>query len=717
MDNNIGKKIDGRYEITELIGIGGMADVYKAVDLMENKIVAVKILKTVFANNEDFQRRFRNESKAIAVLSHPNIVKIFDVGFTDKIQYIVMEYIDGVTLKEFMEQQGTLKPKDAVYFATQILRALQHAHDRGIVHRDIKPQNIMLFSDGSIKVMDFGIARFSRQEGKTLSDKTIGSVHYISPEQARGDLTDEKSDIYSVGAMLFEMLTGEKPFEADTPVAVALMHMQEVLRKPSSINSEIPKGIEEIILRAMQKEPTRRYQSASEMIKDFDTFKVNPAVVFGYGATATAMPDTEGSTIFFNPISKTDTSEINNIDDEIDDEEKSSWLIPVLTGVTVSVVVIAAIIICVLLIKSLKTGESETIKIPNFVGSSYAEIKGKFGENLQFDISEEYSSEFEKGFVISQDISEGRLVSIGHKIKLTISKGIESATVPDVKGKSYDVAKLILEEAGFFPTKVQKSDENVPSGSVISTDPVEFTKLQLGSTVTVYVSIGPTSNAVNVPNVVGMTQDKAQSTLRNSKLNPTFVAVQSTLPKGEVVSQSLEANSIAKIGDDVVCQVSSGEISETTVDITLPIKPGKAKGPFRITAYIDGSPIATKDISKIELADGDTLISVNGLGDKITVKFEVVSLQGTNPTSYLYASAEVDFVAKEVLDIKVIDPSAFEKSFKSAEETTTTTTTTTTPPEETTTTTTTTTTTPEDTTTTTTTTDVAPPAPQTGDEI
>ena len=222
MDKYIGKKLDGRYEITELIGIGGMADVYKAVDLMEdNKVVAVKILKSEFADNDDFVRRFRNESKAIAVLSHPNIVKIYDVGFSDKIQFIVMEYIDGITLKEFMEQQGVLKWKDTVHFIIQILRALQHAHDRGIVHRDIKPQNIMLFPDGTIKVMDFGIARFAREEGKTISDKAIGSVHYISPEQARGDITDEKSDIYSVGVMMYEMLTGVKPFDADTPVAVA----------------------------------------------------------------------------------------------------------------------------------------------------------------------------------------------------------------------------------------------------------------------------------------------------------------------------------------------------------------------------------------------------------------------------------------------------------------------------------------------------------------
>ncbi|MBQ5417887.1 MAG: serine/threonine protein kinase, partial [Oscillospiraceae bacterium] len=240
MDKNIGKLLDGRYEITELIGIGGMADVYKAKDIVDKKVVAVKILKNEYADNDDFVRRFRNESKAIAVLSHPNIVKIYDVGFTEKMQFIVMEYIDGITLKEFIEQQGSLKWKDAVYFIIQILRALQHAHDRGIVHRDIKPQNIMLFPDGTIKVMDFGIARFAREEGKTMTDKAIGSVHYISPEQAKGDVTDERSDIYSVGIMLYEMLTGIKPFDGESPVSIALMHMRDNARRPRSINDTIP---------------------------------------------------------------------------------------------------------------------------------------------------------------------------------------------------------------------------------------------------------------------------------------------------------------------------------------------------------------------------------------------------------------------------------------------------------------------------------------------
>lgn len=226
MDNYVGKRLDGRYELQEVIGVGGMAVVYKAYDNIDDRTVAVKILKDEFLASEEFRRRFKNESKAIAVLSHPNIVKVYDVSYGDKLQYIVMEYVEGITLKEYIEQQGVISWKETVHFTTQILRALQHAHDKGIVHRDIKPQNIMLLENGTIKVTDFGIARFSRSETRTMTDTAIGSVHYISPEQARGDITDDKSDIYSVGVVMYEMLTGQLPFQSDNSVSVAIMQLQ-----------------------------------------------------------------------------------------------------------------------------------------------------------------------------------------------------------------------------------------------------------------------------------------------------------------------------------------------------------------------------------------------------------------------------------------------------------------------------------------------------------
>ena len=282
MDKFVGKRLDGRYEIKEIIGVGGMAVVYKAYDNQENRIVAVKILKEEFISNEEFVRRFKNESKAIAMLSHPNIVKVYDVSFGDLIQYIVMEYIDGITLKEYIEHEGSLRWKDAVHFTIQILKGLQHAHDKGIVHRDVKPQNIMVLPDGTIKVTDFGIARFARSEQRTITDKAIGSVHYISPEQARGERTDEKTDIYSVGVILYEMLTGQLPFQAESAVSVAIMQLQREPQLPTEINGSIPLGLEQITMHAMQKTPERRYQSAAEMLCDLDKFRKDPSVTFDY---------------------------------------------------------------------------------------------------------------------------------------------------------------------------------------------------------------------------------------------------------------------------------------------------------------------------------------------------------------------------------------------------------------------------------------------------
>ena len=659
MDHNIGMKIDGRYEITELIGIGGMADVYKATDIMEDKIVAVKILKTEFAGNEDFQRRFRNESKAIAVLSHPNIVKIFDVGFTDKIQYIVMEFIDGITLKEFMEQQSVLKWKDAIHFTIQILRALQHAHDRGIVHRDIKPQNIMLFPDGTIKVMDFGIARFSREEGKTLSDKTIGSVHYISPEQARGDITDEKSDIYSVGAVLYEMLTGQKPFEADTPVAVALMHMQETAKNPRDINESIPEGLEEVILHAMQKDTQKRYQSASEMIKDLDSFKTNPAIVFGYN-NKMLDNDEAGSTIFFNSISKANVDVKDNEEDEDEEEEeeeRTSLLVPVLTGVTVGVVVIAAIIICIILINGFKSKEKENLTIPNYVGILYDEAKNSDEGRFKFEADQAYSDEYSEGYIIEQNPAEGQIVKKGSTIKVIVSKGVRMVEVPDVVNKSYDYAVAKLTEAGFEPIHAYAPDDEITEGYVVKTNPEAGTKAEYGSEISVYESQGPVSTLVSVPKVTGLTQAEAEKTIRNAKLIPNVQTKNSTQPAGTVISQLPLEFEKANRNDTVTIFVSTGELVNTEVVINVPI-PKDAKGGYVLTGYVEGNPVGTQSIAKAELVDNTVKLKVTSQGIK-TVKVEVKSTEYPNNGSVYYADFDVDFVEGEVLPPRIVNPDAF----------------------------------------------------------
>ncbi|MGN0578040.1 MAG: Stk1 family PASTA domain-containing Ser/Thr kinase, partial [Ruminiclostridium sp.] len=451
MDKNIGKKLDNRYELLELIGVGGMADIYKAMDIIEERIVAVKILKNEFAASEDFLRRFRNESKAIALLSHPNIVKIYDVGFTDKIQYIVMEYIDGITLTEYIERQGVLKWRDAVHFTLQILRALQHAHDRGIVHRDIKSQNVMLLADGTIKVMDFGIARFNRETDKTMSEKAIGSVHYISPEQARGEMTDEKSDIYSVGVMLYEMLTGVKPFDGDNPVSIALKHMQAVPKRITEINSSIPEGLEEITVKAMQKEPSKRYQTAGEMIKDIEEFKKNPAIIFEYKYFST-----DGSTKYFDKVVPDapkkpkkqvqidddegyddDDDDFDDYDDEYYEKRRRSPVLPILFALATAFVIMTAWLIYTVVtqnVDDIQSASGEEVSMPTLVNLTWDEVLEQYND-YNFIPTTKYSSEYAKNVVMEQSVMPGRKIKKNQAVEVVVSNGQKLVEIADYTEK------------------------------------------------------------------------------------------------------------------------------------------------------------------------------------------------------------------------------------------------------------------------------------------
>ena len=289
MDNAVGKMLEGRYLIEDLIGVGGMANVYKGIDTVEDRWVAVKMLRDEFADNEESLRRFRNESKAIYSLDHPNIVKIYDVLLDRRNPVIIMELVEGITLKEYIERSRVLAPDTAASLCVQLMQALRHAHDNGIVHRDIKPQNIIVKADGSIKVMDFGIARFALSQSRTMTDKAIGSVHYISPEQARGGVVDQRTDLYSAGVILFEMITGRLPFEADSPISVAIKQIEDRPLRPRELNPDIPEGLEDITVKAMCKDPDRRYQTAGEMLRDLRRFLQEPGVLFGYAELETAM--------------------------------------------------------------------------------------------------------------------------------------------------------------------------------------------------------------------------------------------------------------------------------------------------------------------------------------------------------------------------------------------------------------------------------------------
>lgn len=666
MDKNIGRKLDGRYEITELIGVGGMADVYKATDILEDRTVAVKILKNEFADNEDFVRRFRNESKAIAVLSHPNIVKIYDVGFTDKIQFIVMEYIDGITLKEFMEQQGVLKWKDTVHFIIQILRALQHAHDRGIVHRDIKPQNIMLFPDGTIKVMDFGIARFAREEGKTISDKAIGSVHYISPEQARGDITDEKSDIYSVGVMMYEMLTGVKPFDADNPVTVALMHMQTEPKPPREINDSIPEGLEEIVIRAMQKEASKRYQSASEMIKDIEEFKKNPSIVFEYkylsektqyyNANAVSKAaaayeansheggnhyaDDKGEERKLKSKSKVKTKELpkenesyEDYDDYEEDEKvsKSSYFVVILTAIAAGILIIVVAFIALTITDIIGPDEKTQVgKMPDIVGYSYQEVKTYYAEFFDVTVdSQEYSSDYPEGAIISQEPVEGRDYLVGKAtVKVVVSKGPRMVTIPNVYDLDSNTAQSMLRDNNGFNVIIKSVfDDNVDKDLVIMTDPAKNEQAEYGSTVYMYVSRGPEEQDVIVPDLLGYTLDAAK-TLLGGKFTVQVMTKDSSEPENTVIEQSIPSvtedgqSNVVPINSTIILTVSSGVAPEQEAVITFSVPDG-IKGSATFNCYINGNIVGTEKIDNVAYA---STVSVTVKGTKL----QIIMLEAVN---------------------------------------------------------------------------------------
>lgn len=639
MDKNIGRKLDGRYEIQELIGVGGMADVYRAADLLENRTVAVKILKNEFSDSEDFLRRFRNESKAIAVLSHPNIVKIYDVGFNEHIQYLVMEYIDGVTLNEYMEHEGALKWREAIHFTTQILRALQHAHDRGIVHRDIKPQNIMLLPDGAIKVMDFGIARFAREQGKTMSEKAIGSVHYISPEQAKGDLTDERSDIYSVGVMLYEMLTGQKPFEAENPVSVALMHMQAKAKRPMEINDTIPEGLEEITIRAMQKDSAKRYQTAIEMIQDIESFKKDPSIVFEYKYLTD-----ESATRYFDIVGKGADKPVAKkpvrAEEEYQEEEARSPIVPILAAIATAFVLIAAVVISFVMIRTFSSPDKKSeFDMPNLVATNYLDAKEQYGNsadyklNIQMEVEE--LSEYEAGIIFDQDIQPGRPVKWGATIRVKVSTGLNTETVPDVVNKTYEEAASSITKRGFVASDpISINDDNIAKGRVVSTIPPVFSTATPGSTIQIYVSLGPAILPVIVPDLVtpGYTQEEAEKVLREAKLSMNPVPVDSEAPLGMVVGQGIAPGETINSWTVIDVQISTGQAAVFTLDMPVSI-PSSARGSYRFYAYIDGELVQGPDTIDTDMTK-TWVVRIKDSGTK-TLVVEVQDISTTsNPVKF-----------------------------------------------------------------------------------
>lgn len=554
MDNYVGKRLDGRYEIQEIIGVGGMSVVYKAYDNVDDRIVAVKILKEEFLNNDDFKRRFKNESKAIALLSHENIVKVYDVNFGEKLQYIVMEYIDGITLKEFINKQGSITWNDALFFMTQILRAVQHAHDKGIVHRDIKPQNIILLPNGNLKVTDFGIARFSRSDTKTLTEQAIGSVHYISPEQAKGEYTDEKADIYSIGVVLYEMLSGKVPFEADSAVSVALMQVNSNAEDLRKINPDIPLGLEQICMHAMQKNPADRYQSATEMLLDIEEIVKDPNKTFNY-VNNEVVPEPSQE---IEPIIDT-SDEYDEEETEYDDSSRKKKItVAIITGL---VVLIAAIVAIIMMFTS--GFNTKTQKLENFVGFSYDQLQDNSSYNYEFVAEYEKSDQYDPGTVINQSPEAGSKVMQGSKVTLIVASSDKDISMPNVYGLSLELAQQTLQLEGLNNFKTMDiASDNVEEGKVIYTDPKATSVVSAEQEVTIYVSAGPTTTVIEtltVPDVSGLTQSGARAFLEKFGFtNISFVTQDNAIKKGVVISQSPAVGSQAKTTDSIKVIISSG---------------------------------------------------------------------------------------------------------------------------------------------------------------
>lgn len=608
MDKYIGKRLDGRYEIHELLGVGGMAYVYKAYDNIEKRWVAIKILKEELAGNSDFLRRFRNESKAIAVLSHPNIVKVYDVSFGDRIQYIVMEYIDGITLKQYIEQQGEIKWREALYFTVQILRALQHAHEKGIIHRDIKPQNIMLLEDGTIKVTDFGIARFSQAETQTMTDKAIGSVHYIAPEQARGGYINDKADIYSVGVMLYEMLTGQLPFVADNAVSVAIMQMQAEPTPPSRINPSIPKGLEEITMHAMEKNPAQRFPSAADMLEDVERFRRNPEIVFHYGEQVDRAYAGTSADIYGNVQQNAAPQKYNDnyeYEEEYVRSKNGARASNIIKGIVAAVIVVALVVGGIFgwrYLQNLTTSTNKTsdeIVLPKFVGMIYAsDIEGNSEyADLTFEITYGNVPSKQPGEVLHQTPAAGMTVKKGKTVSLTVNGEAEQVVVEDVKGYKQQDAYDALKALNLSPKIQAVADDDTAVGYVVKTDPAAGSTVSTGTAVTIYVSSGPSTESAVIPNIVGYQYSAAKEELEAAGfVVTTEYDDESDKDENTVLSVSPNEGEKAKKGSVVTVTVSSGKGAQKDVYYDIPL-PGGVSDDLTMKIYVDGTLIETRTVN------------------------------------------------------------------------------------------------------------------------
>ncbi len=586
MDQYIGKMLDDRYEILELIGSGGMANVYKARCHRLNRLVAIKILKSDLADNVDFRRRFHDESQAVAQLSHANIVSVYDVSTNPDREYIVMELIDGITLKQYMERRGRMDWRESLHFITQIMRGLSHAHSRGIIHRDIKPQNIMVLRDGSVKVADFGIACLANQ-GQTLTQEALGSVHYISPEQARGDRIDARSDIYSAGVVLYEMLTGRLPFEGDSAVSVAIQHLSSVPLAPRDIDPSIPEPLELICMKAMNSDPNKRYASADAMIEDLEKFRRDPSVDMDYIRQELTAPaaDTEPTmplpTAQVASAVKKHTGELRRErEEEEEPPRRDKKSIAIIAGIFAAAVLLVVLLFKLILGDFGPAGSNKSYPVPDIRGKTVEEAQEMEGVKDIFLIEVQgtrTTEEYQPGQIVEQDPAAGRTRKSNLVIQVYVAAEPEKVPMKDLVGMEYRQARVLLTDMGLdlkITTETVSSDK-YGADAVIETVPAADEPLVAGQTVILRVSTGP--ETVTVPTFTG--QDIANAVQNAQDLGLTVGEITydafSFAPQGQVIEQSIKPTSEVPGGTKISFTVSGQKNSDDAtaarvVEFTMP---------------------------------------------------------------------------------------------------------------------------------------------------
>ena len=639
MDQYIGKMLDNRYEILERIGTGGMAIVYKAKCHRLNRLVAIKILKSDLAQNEEFRRRFNAESQAVAQLSHPNIVSVYDVSRGGDMEYIVMELIDGITLKQYMEKRGQLNWRESLHFITQIMRGLSHAHSRGIIHRDIKPQNIMVLRDGSVKVADFGIACLA-DSAQTLTQEALGSVHYISPEQARGDRPDARSDIYSSGVVLYEMLTGRLPFEGESAVSVAIQHLSSIPLAPREINPDIPEQLELICMKAMAPDLEHRYQSADAMIADLETFRKNPEVEMKFDLSDLRPEENDEPTRTIRTMpSHTVTIPVHQPERnyprrERDEDEEPRRTGSGKRGVLVGAVTVAAVAVVIVLFKTILGSFAPAVvdqyQVPDLYNMTIEEAEDDPRIEGVFEIQKagsEFSTDVPEGHILRQDPKKGETRKGSQLvIQVWVSAGEETGEVPDLENKSEQDARILLEKLNKeynleltveAPEELKQFSEEITEGYVIKTEPAQGEILKKGDTVKLILSKGPDIKPVTVLPFVGMSIDSVLSQLESYKLTcdaADVEVVDSDKPGGTIVWQSPASGETVPEWTTIKFRVSAG-LASSALPITVDI-PQNGKDIVKVEIYVGDEPNPQYSETVYE-ADGAVSTTLYGTGRKM----------------------------------------------------------------------------------------------------